>query len=115
MNEPEMKFEGTSGSEDLRGEVQSLKTALSVAILLMFVFSFCVNLFMLRQTSMLSGQAAEAQQAVDSFRENGAGQAVEFWNKMNEYARTHPDFAPIMQKYSNFINVRTNAPVAPKK
>jgi hypothetical protein len=69
----------------------------------------------LRQTSMLSGQAAESQQIVNAFREGGAGQAVEFWNKLNDYARTHPDFAPVVQKYSGFISLHTNAPVAPKK
>ena len=117
MNESENKFDSTAGSgmEALRSEVQSLRTMLSFTLLLMFVFSFCVNIFLFRQASAMSAQANEAQMVVGSFENGGAAQAIDFWNKLNDYARTHADFAPIINKYSRYINVHTNAPAAKKK
>lgn len=113
MNEPESKLEGMddSGKADVREDVQSLKTVLNLALLLIFILSFCLNLILWDQVRALSNQSRETQQALAVF-ENGA---LQIWTSLNDYAKTHPDYAPIIEKYRKFISVPTNAPAAPKK
>lgn len=104
-----------SSNENLRADVQSLRTMLSVALLLLFIFSFCVNVFLFRQVKAITAQVAQAQQLVESFQKGGGfTQGAELVSRLNEYARTHPDFAPIMQKYSFHITP-TGAPAPAKK
>jgi hypothetical protein len=91
--------------EGLRNEVQTLRAVVSFALLLMFVFSICVNIFLFRQTTSLSGQVENAQNAVTAFETAGGGaQVVDIWGKLNDYARTHPDFQPIITKYKPFFD-----------
>jgi len=106
---------GGPGVEELRSEVQSLRTILSCSLLLLFVFSFCVNIFLFRQTSMVSGQLAQVNQLLSAWASGGPAQAqaIDFWGKLNEFAKTHPDFTPIINKYSSYINVHPT--VQPKK
>jgi hypothetical protein len=107
MSEPENPIEtgADSGVEALRNEVQTLRAVVSFAVLLMFVFSVCVNVFLFRQATAVSGQAAQAEAVVSNF-DNMSGQATDFWLKLNDYARTHPDFQPIIAKYSQLIGTR---------
>jgi hypothetical protein len=117
MNESESNFQAASESsnENLRADVQSLRTMLSVTLLLLFIFTFCVNVFFLRQVSAVNAQVAQAQQLVDNFQKGGGyAQGAELVSRLNEYSRTHPDFAPIMQKY-NFSITRNGAPTPAKK
>jgi len=116
MNGTENKFEDPAGPsvQELSRELESLRATFSFSLLLMVVFTFCINIFLFHQASMMAGQANEAQQLVSNFETNGATQAIEFWTKLNDYGRTHPDFMPVINKYSQFINVRTNAPAKKK-
>ena len=109
-----LEFGTGQGIEDLRSEVRALKTVLCCALLLVFVFSLCVNVFLLHQTSTLNGQLVQATQLVNAWANGGPAQAqaIDFWNKLNEYSRTHADFAPIINKFSPYIHVR---PTIPKK
>jgi hypothetical protein len=113
MNETENKSEGmsNSGKEDLRSDVQSLRTALNIALLFVFVIGFCVDVVLWNQDRLLGAQAREMQQAVNGFQSG----AMQVWTSLNDYAKTHPDYAPIIQKYRPYISLRTNAPVAPAK
>jgi len=113
MNEPDANFEGDTAA--LRNEVQGLRNTLTLTLLFAFIFSFCVNVFLYLQGSVVSEQAGEAQQIVSTFQTVGAQQVVEFWGKLSDYSKTHPDFTPILQKYSQFLNIHSNAAPAPKK
>ncbi|HEX3798426.1 MAG TPA: hypothetical protein VH413_06960 [Verrucomicrobiae bacterium] len=103
----ENTFESPSGSEaeSLRSEVQSLRTVISFSLLLMFILSVCVNIFLFRQVKLMDVQVANEQAVVNTFETAGGGvQVVEIWMKLNDYARTHPDFAPIVAKYKPFFD-----------
>jgi len=103
-------------NEDLRNEVQSLRAMLSVSLIVLIMFQVCVALFLFKQVSMARAQAiALQQQVVDSF---SIPQASEFWNKMNEYSKTHPDYEPIISKYRAVVNQYVGSPgggAQPKK
>ncbi len=123
MNEPENTFQpGGSEAQQLRAEIASLRSLLSAALIILFVFSACVNFYLRKQTSILMVPMNEAQAMVNRYENGGSAQILDFWNKMNEYARTHPDFVPIINKYSQYITVHPNPPAgaptaaaAPKK
>jgi hypothetical protein len=117
MNESENKFENAPGTEmsELRLELDSLRSMLSASLLLLFIFSACVNLYLFHQASAVHAQASQANQLVYDFDHGGSALIVDFWTKLNDYSRTHPDFAPVFNKYSKFINTRPNPAAAPKK
>jgi hypothetical protein len=110
------EFTNNPGVEELRSEVQSLRMILACSLLLVFIFSLCVNIFLLHQTSAINGQLAQATKTLNDWAAGGPaqGQAIDFWSKLNDYARTHPDFAPIITKYNQYINIHPN-PTAPVK
>src|SRR5271156_5768654 len=100
MSEPEGKFDTMDGPgvAELREEVASLRTMLSTSLLLLLVFSVCVNIFLFRQTSAMHAQASAASQVVYDFDHGGASSAIEFWTRLNESSPGHPDFLPIINK-----------------
>jgi hypothetical protein len=89
--------------ESLRSEVQSLRAVVSFSVLLLFIFTVCVNIYLFRQANLASGQVAQARAAVANFENGGGAQIVDFWSKLNDYSRTHPDFQPIINKYDPFF------------
>jgi hypothetical protein len=102
-----------SGSQDLRYEVESLRAMFTFTLLLMVVFTTAVNFFLFHQANMAIGQANESHRQVSNFQTNASVQAIDFWNKLNDYAAKHPDYMPILANYKKVINVNTN--VAAKK
>src|SRR5579884_149192 len=84
-------------AESLREEVQSLKFMLTSTLLLSFIFSFVVFIFLMRQNSAIAAQTAQVRQMVTA----NSAQAAAVYNKLADYARTHPDYAQqVFQKYS---------------
>jgi Ni,Fe-hydrogenase I cytochrome b subunit len=105
MSENTFEPKADSSVEGLRNELQALRAVVSFALVLMFVFSICVNIFLFRQATTLGGQVANAQNMVSAFESAGGGaQVVDIWNKLNDYARTHPDFQPVINKYKPFFD-----------
>jgi hypothetical protein len=124
MSESENQFEPRtdSGVEELRSELHALRGSFSTALVLLLVFSFCVNVFLFRQVSDLSARAKQATALVAGWSPGGAEQnlAIETWSRLTEFSKTHQDFMPIINKYSPFFNTTPTkpaspAPAAPKK
>jgi hypothetical protein len=94
-----------SGAMELHEEVQSLKTLLSVALILMIVFGLSVNLFLLKQVSALGTQTALFEQQADQGAKNfNTAKAIEFWNRLVAYSRSHPDYAPVINGLKPALN-----------
>ena len=85
-----------SGSQDLRYEVESLRAMFTFTLLLMIVFTACVNIFLYHQANTLVGEANETQRRVTVFQTTGSAAAIDFWNKINDYGSRHADFAPVL-------------------
>lgn len=103
MNEFEQAPQGSSGSSvaELQEEVQSLRTLLSASLILMIVFSLVINLFLLKQVSALRAQTEVFATANNNFN---TAKAIDYWNHLVQYARTHPEFAPVINKFSPALN-----------
>jgi hypothetical protein len=101
MDDIQDSFSGTrnSGVEQLREQVKSLQLLLSGVLAILILFGFCLNVYFFRDISLENRQLEQSQEFVKEHGFNMA-EAAEFWNKLNEFAKTHPDFAPIISKYN---------------
>jgi hypothetical protein len=94
-------FQAGSGTAELQDEVNGLRVLLSISLVLMIVFSLSVNVYLLKQVSAVGGQVTAAEKVTGNFN---AAKGVDFWNKLVAYSRTHPDFAPVISKFSPALN-----------
>ena len=86
----------------LEEEVQSLRTLFICTLLVLIVLSAALNIFLLRQASLVGTQAAEQQKAVDQYNNVNAPVAREMWVQLLKYAEKHPD---IIAKYSPYLGM----------
>ncbi len=104
MNEFEGRREG-SRSDEIRG----LRMLVAAAILLMCVFIGCIDVTLLRQSNNLGAQLETAQKNWDNYERNEqkAEQARVnyFFGALNDYAKTHPDFQPIIQAADRYLSI----------
>jgi hypothetical protein len=115
MNETERSLNAPFDAlTELQGEVQALKRLVSMVVALLIMVTFSVDVYMMRQVTTVNRELASAQNIIDDFNKRVAPAAGEFWTKLNEYGRSHPDFAPVLAKYTNFVTT-TAVPAAPKK
>ena len=118
MNEFENKLDAAADPtvHELREELRSLRALISTTLIVLIVFVCCLNAFLLRQASIVGNEAASAQKFVADFESFGGPWARNFWDKLKDYSKTHPDFAPIISKYNSFIveNPANTAPAGKK-
>ncbi len=105
-SENEINALADGGNEELQSALQSLRTLISAALVLMIVFSVCVDLYL---SMRVRDEKAGANQIAIAAQNYGLG-AGEFWGKLVEYSKTHPDFHPVIDKWKAHITVNTNSP-----
>jgi hypothetical protein len=119
MNEPQTNFDASSepALKELQGELQSLRTLLVATLAILFLISICLNVYLRHQAVAVGNQAAGIQRSLSQFETMEAPRAAEFWTKLLDYSKTHPDFSPIVQKYAPHIFIPQPAAsnVPPKK
>jgi hypothetical protein len=120
MNELETKFSAGPGdsTEELRNEVQSLRAIISLALVVMIIFAVCVDVFLFKQVSIARAQITQSANVYNQVNGNFPREkANEFITKLNDYARTHPDFLPVLEKYRQFPGIVLTTPpsASPKK
>jgi hypothetical protein len=87
----------------LQEEVQSLRNIFIGALVVMIMLSGALNIFLLRQASIAGGQVAESQRFINEFQTQNVPVALDFWAKLQDYTKSHPDFKPILDKYATFM------------
>jgi hypothetical protein len=111
------EFEKQSGAidasvvETLRDELRVMRMLLTVALLMLIGLSLCADYYLSRQTASIKVSSSQLQNIVDVFPQAAAN---DFVNRLKEYAKTHPDFAPIATKYAGIFSQQP-LPGAPKK
>ena len=102
MSEFEQTSQGQSGSgiAELQETVHSLRTLLSASLIVLIVFSGVVNLFLLKQVSTLRAQTEAAEASSNTFQ---TAKAIDYWNRLVAYSRTHPDFAPVITQFTTLL------------
>jgi hypothetical protein len=91
----------------------SLQGQINFLLIMMVILTATVSIFMLRQVLYMKRDLAAlrptAAQVIQNYRQE-APMLDAFVAKLAEYGRTHPDFAPVAQKYQ--LQNYTNAPAA---
>lgn len=116
MNEINFDASADSVHKGLQDEIRSLRMLLVAALAVILLFSGIITVHFSRQAKIAKGQADEAEKVVSEFNSFGGPWANDFWNKLLDYSKTHPDFTPIVEKYRPYItappqpHTTTNAP-----
>ena len=108
-NQPEMS--GDPLVDDLQNEVQSLRTLMSVSLIVLLVFAVCMNAVLGLAISQINKSHDQALQAAVMAQ----NQATEMWRKLVDFSRTNADFAPYLEKYRTIFTNQPTATAAPPK
>lgn len=87
---------------ELRTQCHQLQQLLSSLLLVLIIVSATLSVFLNRQYRFVKSELDSiAPQAAQLWREhtNNFAATQDFAKKLAEYGRTHPDFAPIVDKY----------------
>jgi hypothetical protein len=102
MSEFEQTSQGRSGSgiAELQEEVSSLRMLLSASVALLIIFSCSLDFYLLKQVSSVGAQIKVSNDYFDAEAHNfNTPMAIEYWNRLVQYSRSHPEFVPIINKY----------------
>lgn len=109
MNEFETKSEvGTA--DDVRG----LRLLVAAAILLVCVFIGCIDVTLRREAIVFGTQLEGAQKNWDNYEKNEQkvemGKINRLFTSLNEYAKTHPDYQPLIQQADHIRSALQGTP-----
>ena len=96
MNEMENEMESDPGTEEVRSELHVLQVLLTVMLVMMTGMSICFAYFLDKQIQFQNLQAEQLQMMGDSFPQAAAN---DFAKRLQDYAKTHPDFKSVTAKY----------------
>src|SRR5690242_19549356 len=104
MNETENKFEavGDIGNDGLQNEVQSLRALISASLVILIMFSLCVDVFLIKQVSLLNSDTVVTKARTEQLFPTA--KASDLWGKLNDFAKTHPDFETVIAKYRPVVS-----------
>src|SRR4030095_14563749 len=107
----------------LQEQVNSLRNVVASLVVLVIMISGAFNVYLLRELRYARSDAAALNKVVTEYNETNLPVFKEFRNRLYEYSRAHPEFAPIANKYG--LNnpppgavptaAQKPAPVAPPK
>jgi hypothetical protein len=99
MNEFETKPSGAPSVEQLQEQVQSLQRLLGLALAASLLLGASVTVFLWGQQRILKGQLREAATIVSDHDTKSLPMLTNFIASLQAYGKTHPDFAPLVDKY----------------
>ena len=103
--------ENPSPSE-LQEQLQGLRILLALMLAMLIVASCFADYFLSRQIHILEGQSQQMVSVIQSFPQVAAN---DFIKHLQEYSKSHPDFAPVAAKYPGLFNQMPSPLPAAKK
>jgi len=85
--------------ESLAQGQEALRTALHITLVMIIILTGSLFVFFLREVSLARRKVAELTQVVTEYEKNAVPLMEDFRTKLQVFARTHPDFAPVYAKY----------------
>jgi hypothetical protein len=102
MDSSEIKAPLQAEPNHLQAQCDALRQTLNSLMVLLFLVSGTLTIYLVRQWRFtqrdLEAFRPQATQFISEYAK-GAPTMQEFVNKLAEYGKTHPDFAPIVAKY----------------
>ena len=95
---------GSSPAGELEQQVRSLQSLVSVALALMIVVSGSLLVYLWVQKRGLNAQLAEAQRAINDYEKVRGNIYLHFVGNLQDYAKTHPDLNPLLEKFGFLPN-----------
>ncbi len=108
MIEPENASESTSlesltgesaALQTLRDEVRTLRSLFSVATMALLLLSFGINAYLYYQDRILRKELDNAKKMTQEFETVRRPMVNTFITRLQDFARSHPDINPILDKY----------------
>ena len=108
MTEPENASESTSlesltgesaGLQTLRDEVRTLRSLFSAAAMALLLLSFGINAYLYYQDRILRKELDTAKKMTQDFETVRRPMVNTFITRLQDFARSHPDINPILDKY----------------
>lgn len=107
MSESEDRFDAPPDPviEELRDELFSLRTLLSVSLICLIVLALSVDRFMFKQVTILRTNIHNTEVAADQLRaEFPYAKASEVWSALVVYSKTHPDYLKVLNNFTPYVN-----------
>ena len=89
-------------TSDVRAEFDSLRHLVMSLLVLVFVLSGTLNLYLLRQYRSLTKELAERGPQMERLAleyQKGVPFMNNVVSRLTDYGRTHPDYVPVLAKY----------------
>lgn len=106
----------TSNAQDLVEAVASLRVQLQATLILLIMITGALNIYLLRQYVALRKDVAilepQVGQMMAVYDKVTIPLARTFLGQLTEFARQHPDFQPILNRYQVQVLPGTGAPPA---
>jgi glutamate/tyrosine decarboxylase-like PLP-dependent enzyme len=108
MIEPENADESTSlesrtgesaALQSLRDEVRTLRSLFGAAVMALLLLSFGINAYLYYQDRILRKELDTAKKMAQEFETVRRPMVNTFITRLQEFARSHPDIKPILDKY----------------
>jgi len=85
--------------QTLRDEVRTLRTLFSAAAMALLLLSFGINAYLYYQDQILRKELDAAKKMAREFETVKRPMVNTFVNRLQEFALSHPDIYPILNKY----------------
>jgi hypothetical protein len=113
MTEPELPSQ-TAELESLQQAYQSLRTLIDTVLMILLVLTWSVNIFLLKQLSLVRNEVEERQRFIAEYEKNTVPLMSEFLTRLQGFTKTNPEFTNILYKYWMPTNAPAAAPVFPQ-
>ena len=90
-------YAGNAGS--LEEQIRSLRSTVAFLLIACCCLGAGFGLFLWRQVAQMKFQVVESQRAVIDYNSNALPRIRWFVNNLQTFAKTNPDFNPILAKY----------------
>lgn len=98
---------------DMASSLASVRFLIQCLLAGLIVMSLGLNIFILRQVTIVNRQARELRQGIQDYQTNHVPVMNKFLADLQAFAKTHPDFAPVLGKYSRPASTQPKLAVPP--
>jgi hypothetical protein len=112
MENTEIKSSSEPTTKQLQEQVDSLRNTVISLLVLAIVISGTFTLFLLRQSKYARVEAGNLRAAINEYNTTNLPVIKDFHNRLIEYAKSHPEFAPLAQKYGLGVGPGPGTPQA---
>jgi predicted protein tyrosine phosphatase len=102
--EPRDTIEPQGGEKELQQSLRSLRTLVNLTVVALIILSGSLSIFFLREVSHARRQIRELTRMVDDYNRTSAPLMDTFTHQLQDFARSHPDFRPILHRYLRTTN-----------